>query len=151
MTVRLIGLIAVFIAVVSCASTEMLNVSPEKVIPIVADFETIDASIKVTCSDPFISANEDVANYLDKEEVFRSVAAISSKDTLSASDVELLVAPKIIEDSHDRAEMGKAVFRGLLLGIADGAFADEYDYTVVLKAILKKGPRIIGTYKATGE
>ena len=77
LTVRLIGLIAVFIAVVSCASTEMLNMSPEKVIPIVADFETIDASIKVTCSDPFISANGDVANYLDKEEVFCSVAAIS--------------------------------------------------------------------------
>jgi hypothetical protein len=137
-------------AAMGCVSEKMVNVSPESTLPITKGFKTIDANVKVTCSDPLSSANEDVANSLEKEKVFRSVQA-SSKAILSGSDVELLVTPEVIEDTHGGAEMGKAVFRGCLHGSADGAFANNYDYTVVLKTEMKKRLTVVGAYEATGK
>jgi len=148
---RLIALVAIIMVGMGCVSTRMANVSPESTIPTVLDFKTIDATIKVTCSDPLSSANEDVAAALDKEEVFRSVMVFSSKDTLSESGLELFVLPEIIEEDYYREEMGKAVLRGLTLGLADKAFADKYEYTVTLKATLKRGSKVFATYEATGK
>jgi hypothetical protein len=136
-------------AEMSCVSAKIVNVSPEATIPPLQDFKTIAASIKVTCSDPLSSAHEDVAAALTEERVFQSVIVTTSEALFP--DAELMVSPKIIDDSHFGAESGKAVFRGLLLGLADGAFADRYDYTVTLWASLEKGPRIIGEYEAVGK
>ena len=151
LALRLTILIAAIITVMCCASVEMVNMSPESTIPTIPDFKTIYATIKVTCSDPLSSANEDVANYLNKERVFHSVVALSSKDSLTESDVELFVIHKTIEDDHHSEEMGKAVLRGLMLGLANGSVADKYEYTVTLKATLKKGLKVFTTYEATGK
>lgn len=134
-----------------CASIEIVNMSPESTIPSIPDFKTINAAIRVTCSDPLISANEDVANFLNRENVFGSVIASSSKNTLSVSDLELFVVPKIIEDYHFSERMGKAVLRGLTFGLADKTVTDSYKYTVILKVILKKGATILSTYEAIGK
>lgn len=142
-------IILVIMAEMSCVSAKIVNVSPEATIPTVQDFRTIDASTKVTCSDPLSSAHEDVAAALNEERVFQSVIVTTSEALLP--DAELMVSPKIIADSHFRAETGKAVFRGLLFGLADGAFADRYDYTVILWVSLEKGPRIIGEYEAVSK
>lgn len=150
-TLRLIIIVSAIVTVVCCASVKIVNMSPEINISTIPDFKTIYATIKVTCSDPLSSANEDVANYLNKERVFHSVVALSSKDSLTESDVELSVTPKIIEDDHFGEEMGKAVFSGLTLGLASMAVADKYEYTVILNATLKKGLKVFAIYKATGK
>lgn len=148
---RSIVLVAAIVAAMGCVSAKMVNVSPESTIPTIPDFRTIDATIKATCSDSLSSANEDVATALNQEIVFRSVVAFSSKDTLSESDVELFVTPKIIEDDHHGEEMGKAVFRGLTFGLADSAVADKYEYTVTLIVTLRRGSRVFATYEACGK
>jgi len=148
---RFMIFVGVLIVVMGCASVNMVNMSPENTIPDIPDFETIDATVYVRCSDPLSSTNEDVANALEDEAVFRSVIAISSGDDLSENNLELLVIPEIIEEDFHSDEMGKAVLRGLLLSLADGAFADKYEYTVTLKATMKRGKKILGTYEATGK
>jgi hypothetical protein len=144
-------LVGVLIVVMGCVSPKMVNMSPENTIPHIPDFETIDATVCVRCSDPLSSTNEDMANALEEEAVFRSVIAIPSGDDVSENNLELLVVPEIIEETFDSDEMVKAVFRGLLLSLADGAFADKYEYTVTLKATMKRGKKILGTYEATGK
>ena len=88
-TLRLIIIVSAIVTVVCCASVKIVNMSPEINISTIPDFMTIYATIKVTCSDPLSSANEDVANYLNKERVFHPVVALSTKDSLTESDVEL--------------------------------------------------------------
>ncbi len=39
----------------------------------------------------------------------------------------------------------------MLLGLADGAFLDRYDYSVTIVAVLRRGSHSIGTYEATGK
>lgn len=149
MNIRMLSFLLITVAFVGCASTKMINISPEKVMPTVT--QTINAEVKVRCSDPLSSANDDVANFLEKEGVFRSAVAISENDNISESDIELYVIPNITENDYFGEKMGKAVARGLLLGLADQAFAEKYDYEVHLKVILKKESIPIKTYESIGK
>ena len=136
---RILCFLIVTIAMLGCSSTKIVNISPQKEVPTVTDFHTIDASVKVRCSDPLSWANEDVADSLEKEGVFRKVIAIRPTHILSESDIELYVEAIISENNYIAEKMGKAVVRGMLLRLADQAFNDKYDYEVHLKVILRKG------------
>lgn len=148
---RYILLIPVFITIVGCVSAELTNISTEKIITPIENFKTIDATIYVRNIDPLSSANEDLAKFLERSSVFSSAIAIQSKNKLPENSIELQVVSEIKEEDFHPKEMAKAFLQGLLLSLADGAFSDEYEYTVAIKGIMKKGQKNIGTYQATSK
>jgi hypothetical protein len=114
----------------------------------VAAFRTIPGSVKVRGTDPLLQAPDRVAARLAGDEVFAEVVVVSSAHSVAEDDLELLVDVTVEDDSHFPAELVKAVFRGLLLSLADGAFADKYDDQVTLDATLRRGDLEFGDYRA---
>ena len=71
----------------------------------------------------------------------KRIAAQPAKEVPWTADAELLVVAEIVEDTHHAEETGAP----------DGIFTDRYEYTVALRAVLKRERATIGVYEATGK
>lgn len=128
-----------------CASTTLVNTSPVSPAAVSPDFKTIPATVRVVSDD---KTNVDVANALSAASVFSQTQTDSSD--ARAGDLTLTVSSTSKSNGHFAPELAYAVLRGLLLGAADGAFADKYDYSVTLTATLQKGSTVVSEYEAAG-
>jgi hypothetical protein len=111
-------------------------------------FVPIAGKVQVVDSDPLGIADRHVAEFLDKEKIFAAVVVGAAQNW---ADLQLVVRAKVKEDDHFGAEICKAILRGILLGLADDAFADDYDYEVRLSAVLRKGNVVLKNYSVLGK
>ncbi len=140
----LVSALAVLLAA-GCATVKMENVSPDRPVPDAPAFHTIQGTVLVSSDG---KTHMDVANALRNQNVFSRVVTEPASGV--KPDLELVVSHTDESSGHFCPELFLAVLRGVMFGLADEAFTDEYDYTLTLKATLTREGQTVGEYEAVG-
>jgi len=130
----------------------LANTSPEPVIPDVAGFETIPASLSVRDEAPGETLRDVGRELVDEaahalEGVFSEVHPVTGG---GLGDLQLVLGYEGEADNHFTGGMAKAIFSGLTMGLAAIGQANEYDYKVTLRTRLSRGGRTLATYNVIG-
>lgn len=144
MTNRAVCLSLPILILCACAveniKPKMTNASPESEIQEIKSFEVIPATVSVTGNeDIFIG---DVNARLNSEKIFKSIS--------ESSDLKLHVNYEAKSDQYDNEDNAKSMLNELAVWITGEDALDRYYYSVILKAELKHGDRIISEYDAVG-
>jgi hypothetical protein len=146
----------IFCSIISCASTKIINKSPQNDLSERTSFKPIDKTLYIVCMDTFTSLCSNIADEFNKKHAFDSIVIGSSIN--NTEDVTLYIKASYDEKDHTGAELGKACLtgciQGCLLGVADRAvesmFADKYNCEAIIKATLKVGEKAINSYEGIG-
>jgi len=136
-------LIGMIVSGCATADTKMVNTSPQPAIPETSAIEPIPATVVIDSDqEAFII---DVSLALQKHTVFTKVVSAGV-----TGDLELFVSSTTQSNHYFADGMGKAVISGLSYGLASYSQVDPYDFSITVKAQLKKGSEVIAEYETIG-